>query len=66
MAEPADVVYLREDEKSTVESDARDRRDELGVASPLELNQQLRIDFLDLCLHTLETVQARGHCWNLQ
>ena len=66
MAESVDIVYLREDEKSTVESDARNRRNELGVASPLEFDQQLSIDLLDLCLDILETVQARRHSWDLQ
>jgi len=66
MAEPVDVVYLREDEEGAVESDARDCRNELGIASPLEFNQQLSIDLLDFCQNILETAQAREHCWDLQ
>jgi hypothetical protein len=66
MAESADIVYFSEDEKSAVEPDARNCRDELSIGSSGELLSQLDVDLLDLCLHTLETVQARGDSWDVQ
>jgi hypothetical protein len=48
-----DIVYLSQYEESAVEPDAWNSRNDLGIASPLEFNQQLSIDLLDFCLKIL-------------
>ncbi len=58
MREPADVVYLSDDEEGAVEPDARYRSYELGIVPSVILVQQLGVDVIDLFLDVFEAVQT--------